>query len=106
GPFDGAARLESEGHGLALPARCPRHPGDGHPGMSDLRTFRPGGTRIVAYVVAVIMVLITVVIGLALPDDVYFTTAETVTLWIIIVIVLIVLHGIGRSYVRVDDEGV
>ena len=74
--------------------------------MPDLRTFRPGGARVVAYVVAVIMLVITVVIGLALPDEIYFTPAEDVTLWLIILAVLVLLHGIGRSYVRVDDEGV
>ncbi|MEV7396531.1 PH domain-containing protein [Aeromicrobium sp. NPDC092404] len=74
--------------------------------MSDLRTFRPGGARIVAYGVAVLMVLLTVVIGLALPDEISFTPAEDVTLWAIIAVVLTLLHGVGRSLVRADDDGV
>lgn len=74
--------------------------------MPDLRTFRPGSTRIVAYAVAVIMLVLTVVIALALPDEIYFTTAETITLWLIIGAVLVLLHGIGRSYVKATDEGV
>jgi len=74
--------------------------------VSDLRTFRPGGARIVAYAVAVIMLVLTAVIAFALPDEIYFTTAETVTLWIIIVAVLALLHGIGRSVVRATDAGV
>lgn len=74
--------------------------------MSDLRTFRPGGARIVAYAVAVIMLVLTFVIAFALPDEIYFTTAETITLWIIIVAMLALLHGVGRSYVRASDEGV
>ncbi|MCW2789774.1 MAG: hypothetical protein JWQ91_2272 [Aeromicrobium sp.] len=74
--------------------------------MPDLRTFRPGSTRIVAYAVAVIMLVLTVVIALALPDDIYFTTAETITLWLIIGAVLVLLHGVGRSYVKATDEGV
>jgi hypothetical protein len=74
--------------------------------VPDLRTFRPGGTRVVAYGVAVVMLVITIVIGLALPDDIYFTPAEDVTLWLIIAAVLALLHGVGRSYVRADDEGV
>lgn len=74
--------------------------------MPDLRTFRPGSTRIVAYAVAVIMLVLTAVIGLSLPDEIYFTTAETVTLWILIAIVLALLHGVGRSLVRATDEGV
>lgn len=59
-----------------------------------------------AYAVAVIMLVLTVVIGLALPSDISFTPAEDVTLWIIIVVVLALLHGIGRSSVRADDDGV
>lgn len=74
--------------------------------MPDLRTFRPGGTRVVVYAVAVIMLVLTVVIGVALPEEIYFTPAEDVTLWIIIVAVLALLHGIGRSFVRADDDGV
>ena len=52
--------------------------------MPDLRTFRPGGARVVAYGVGVLMVVLTIVIGLALPDEIYFTPAEDVTLWLII----------------------
>ncbi|MCW2771393.1 MAG: hypothetical protein JWR27_2826 [Aeromicrobium sp.] len=74
--------------------------------MPDLRTFRPGSTRIVAYAVAVIMLVLTFVIALALPDEIYFTTAETITLWLIIGAVLVLLHGIGRSYVKATDEGI
>ncbi|MCW2749807.1 MAG: hypothetical protein JWR83_917 [Aeromicrobium sp.] len=74
--------------------------------MSDLRTFRPGGARIVAYVVAVIMLIVTVVIGVALPDSASFSLAEDVTLWIIILVVLALLHGVGRSVVHVDEAGV
>lgn len=71
----------------------------------DVRTFRPGGARIVAYAVAVIMLVLTAVIGLALPDDITFKTSETITLWIIILSVLALLHGIGRSLVRATDAG-
>ncbi|MBC7633221.1 PH domain-containing protein [Aeromicrobium sp.] len=74
--------------------------------MPDLRTFRPGGARIVAYVVAVLMLALTAVVGTALPSDIYFTPAEDVTLWIIILVVLAMLHGVGRSFVRADDDGI
>ena len=74
--------------------------------MTDQRTFRPGGARIVAYAVAVIMLVLTAVIAFALPDEIYFTTAETITLWIIIGAVLVLLHGIGRSVVVAGEEGV
>jgi hypothetical protein len=72
----------------------------------DLRTFRPGGTRIVAYAVAVLMLVLTAAIAWALPEDIFFTTAETVTLWLIIGAVLVMLHGVGRSTVTASDEGV
>ena len=71
-----------------------------------MRTFRPTGARIVAYVVAVIMLVLTFVIAFALPDDISFTPPETITLWIIIVAVLVLLHGVGRSRVVVGEEGV
>lgn len=74
--------------------------------MAEPRTFRPAGARVVAYAVAVIMLLLTGVIAFALPDEIYFTTAETVTLWIIIVAVLALLHGVGRSKVVAGEEGV
>lgn len=73
--------------------------------MPQVRTFRPGGARIVAYAVAVIMLVLTVVIGLALPESASFTIEETITLWIIIVAVLVLLHGIGRSKIVAGDEG-
>jgi hypothetical protein len=71
-----------------------------------LRTFRPGGARIVAYVVAVIMLIFTAVIGFALPSSASFSLAENFTLGVIILAVLALLHGVGRSVVKVDDEGV
>lgn len=74
--------------------------------MSDLRTFRPGSTRVVAYGVAALMLVLTAVIGLSLPDEISFTPAETATLWAVIAVVLVLLHGVGRSLVRADDDGV
>jgi Bacterial PH domain len=74
--------------------------------MSAVRTFRPGGARIVVYVVAVLMLVFTAVIGFALPSSASFTWAENLTLAVVILAVLVLLHGIGRSYVRVDDDGV
>lgn len=74
--------------------------------MSHLRTFRPGSTRIVAYAVAVILLVLTAVVGLSLPDEIFFTTAETITLWIIIGAVLVLLHGVGRSRVTATDDGI
>ena len=74
--------------------------------MPDLRTFRPGGSRFVAYGVAIILVVLTAIIGVALPSYVTFTPFELATLAAILITVLALLHAVGRSVVRVNDEGV
>ncbi len=74
--------------------------------MPDLRTFRPGGSRIVAYGVSVILVVLTAIIGVALPSYVTFTPFELATLAAILFTVLALLHAVGRSVVRVSDDGV
>ena len=74
--------------------------------MPDLKTFRPGGARIVAYAVAVVIAVMTVVVGVALPSDIVFTPAELVTLAVMLFAVLVLLHGVGRSFVRAGDEGI
>ncbi|GAA3532099.1 hypothetical protein GCM10022234_31420 [Aeromicrobium panaciterrae] len=72
--------------------------------MPDLRTFRPGGSRIVAYAVAAIMIVLTAVIGVALPSYVEFTAFELATLAAILVAVLALLHAVGRSFVRAGED--
>lgn len=74
--------------------------------MPDLRTFRPGGSRYVAYGVAVLLVVLTAFIGVALPSYVTFTPFELATLAVILLAVLALLHAVGRSVVRVSDDGV
>lgn len=73
--------------------------------MPDLR-YRSGGARYVAYGVAVILIVMTVVIGAALPDDITFTLFELITLALILLAALALLHGVGRSTVIADDQGV
>lgn len=68
-------------------------------------TYRPTGSRLVAYGGSVALVVITIVIGVALPPSITFTPAELVTLALILLTILVVLHGIGRSFVRADDQG-
>ncbi len=68
-------------------------------------TYRPGGARYVAYVVAVILIVITVVIGVALPSDITFTVAELITLALVLLGALAMLHGVGRSRVVADEQG-
>lgn len=74
--------------------------------MPDLRTFRPGGSRYVAYGVAAILVVLTVIIGVALPSYVEFTPFELATLAAILLAVLALLHGVGRSFVRADEDAI
>jgi hypothetical protein len=71
---------------------------------SSTRTFRPVGARVVAYVVAVLVVVMSAFIGVALPDFVEWHPSEIVTMALLLVGVLAGLHAIGRSKVVVDDE--
>ena len=66
--------------------------------MPGVTTYRPGGTRLVAYGVVRHHCRV-VAIGIAMPENIVFTP-EDVTLWLIIVVVVALLHGIARSYVR------
>lgn len=70
-----------------------------------MTTYRPVGARIVAYGCCAALIAVTIVIGVALPPEVTFTPFELITLALTLLAFLAVLHGIGRSYVRVDDEG-
>lgn len=74
--------------------------------MTETKTFRPGGARVVAYVVGLILLVVTFVVGLSLPEEIGFSFSQFVTLWLIIFAVLWMLHGVGRSFVRATDEGV
>lgn len=74
--------------------------------MPDLTTYRPRGPRIVAYGVAVIMVGLTVVISVALPDTVYFSFSEKATIGALLLFVVGGMHGVGRSFVRVARDGI
>ncbi|EFQ83912.1 hypothetical protein HMPREF0063_10628 [Aeromicrobium marinum DSM 15272] len=74
--------------------------------MAALLTVRPGGARYVAYGVAAVLLVMTVVIGVSLPETIEFTTAELVTLAFTLGGVLVVLHGVGRSRVVADEAGI
>jgi hypothetical protein len=60
---------------------------------------------VVAYGACVAVIAVTIVIGVALPAEIAFTPFELVTLAFTLLTILAILHGIGRSYVRVDDDG-
>ncbi|MEO6470402.1 MAG: PH domain-containing protein [Aeromicrobium sp.] len=67
--------------------------------------FRPVGPRIVAYGSIAVLTVITIVIGVALPSAIKFTAAELVTLAVMVIVIFAGLHGIARSFVKVDDSG-
>lgn len=74
--------------------------------MQQDLTIRPVGARVVAYVVAVALIVMTVVIGWFLPEDITFSFSELVTLALVLGATLALLHGVGRSVVKADDAGV
>ena len=71
-----------------------------------MTTYRPVGARVVAYGGSVALIAVTIVVGIALPPEIRFTPFELVTLAFTLLGALVILHGIGRSYVRVDDDGI
>ena len=73
--------------------------------MPGVTTYRPGGTRVVAYGAAVVILVVAFAIGAALPENIVFTGTQITTLVLIYVAIVAVLHGIGRSYVRASDDG-
>lgn len=74
--------------------------------MPDLSVYRPGGARYVAYGTAVILIVMTWVIGAALPEAITFTAAELFTLALVLLGTLALLRGVGRSVVRARPEGI
>ena len=73
--------------------------------MPGVTTYRPGGTRVVAYGAAVVILVMALAIGAAMPENVVFTGFQVATLVAIYLGVVAVLHGIARSYVKASDEG-
>lgn len=69
-----------------------------------MTTYRPVGARMVAYGCSIAIVVVTIAIGIALPDEITFTPFELITLAATLLVFLSVLHGIGRSYVRLHDD--
>lgn len=68
---------------------------------------RPLGPRLVAYGVAAILIILTVVIAMALPAEIrdQFTTLELLTLAGLLAAVLAGLHAVTRSFVRIEAGG-
>lgn len=73
--------------------------------MSDL-TYRPKGARIVAYGVVVLLLVLTVLLSRALPHYAVFTFSQKATIGVLLAFVIAVMHGVGRSYVRLAADAV
>jgi hypothetical protein len=73
--------------------------------VPGVTTYRPGGTRLVGYGAAVVILVVALAIGAALPENVVFTGSQITTLVLIYLAIVAVAHGMGRSYVRVSDAG-
>jgi hypothetical protein len=71
------------------------------------RTFRPLGARVVALVAGACLTAMVAVMWLALPDSARsaFHPLEVVTLLLVLVAILVVLYGIARTRLDVDDAG-
>lgn len=71
-----------------------------------MTTHRPGGTRYVAYACCVALVAMSVAITVGLPAEIraQVSLSQALTLYGCIAAMMVILHGIGRSYVRVDDR--
>ncbi|MGJ9412190.1 PH domain-containing protein [Aeromicrobium sp. CF4.19] len=72
-----------------------------------MSVHRPGGTRYVAYGGVVALVVMSVAITVALPGEIrsQVSLSQALTLYGCVAAMIVVLHGMGRSLVRVDDDG-
>jgi hypothetical protein len=73
--------------------------------VPGVTTYRPLGVRFIAYGAAAVILVIALVIGAAMPENIVFRGVEIGTLVVIYLAVVAVLHGIARSYVKASDEG-
>lgn len=53
----------------------------------------------------ILLVVVAIVIGRAMPEEMQFQPAEVGTLWALLGAVLVMAHCVARSYVRADDSG-
>lgn len=76
--------------------------------MNDAsRTFRPLGARVVAFVAGSCLVVLSGVMWLAMPPRIRstFNPLEVVTLVLVLLGILLVLYGIARTRLDVDQAG-
>lgn len=72
--------------------------------MSERRTFRATGITIVMVVIVVTLALLTIIVGLALPESASFSTFQTATIWLLIGCVALFGWTVARSKVVADDD--
>lgn len=72
--------------------------------MAEQRTFRAIGVTIVMLVVVVLLAILTIVVGLALPDSASFSSSQTATIWLLVGVIGLFGWAVGRSRVTADDD--
>ncbi|RLV55442.1 PH domain-containing protein [Aeromicrobium phragmitis] len=69
------------------------------------RSFRPVAVSLIMWLSTAILVVLMIVIGRALPEDVVFTVSQAATLWAFVALVALLAYAVSRSRVHADDEG-
>ncbi|MFD1860637.1 PH domain-containing protein [Aeromicrobium camelliae] len=70
------------------------------------RSFRPVAVSLIMWISTGILVVLMVVIGRALPEDVVFTVSQAATLWALVALVALLAFAVTRSRVHADDHGI
>lgn len=71
----------------------------------DSVTYRPVGARVVVWACTCLLIIIAVVIGRSLPDEMKFRPSETATIIVMLAGIALGAHAIGRSRVTVEQQG-
>ncbi|WP_293784279.1 PH domain-containing protein [uncultured Aeromicrobium sp.] len=72
---------------------------------TEHRSFRPVAVSIIMWLSTAILVVLMIVIGQALPEDVVFTVSQAATLWALVAVVALLAFAVSRSRVHADDDG-
>lgn len=71
---------------------------------SQRRTFRPVGVIVVMWATVVVLLVLTAIVGLRLPEGYRFSTSQTATIFVLIGFVALFALAMSASRVTADDE--